>query len=50
MTASGEGEPSPMVTMIDHIEIVAQHVEEYVAMFRVLGFQALTGTKPKATH
>ena len=34
-----------MVTQIDHIEIIVQHFEEYVAMFRALGFRELTRTK-----
>ena len=34
-----------MVTQIDHIEIIVQHFDEYVAMFRALGFQELTRTK-----
>ena len=33
-----------MVTKIDHIEIIVQHFEEYVAMFRALGFRELTRT------
>ena len=34
-----------MVTRIDHIEIVVQHFDEYVALFRALGFRELTRTK-----
>ena len=34
-----------MVTQIDHIEIIVQHFDEYVAMFRALGFQELKRTK-----
>jgi glyoxylase I family protein len=34
-----------MVTKIDHIEIIVQHFEEYVAMFRALGFRELARTK-----
>ena len=34
-----------MVTRVDHIEIVVQRFEEYVALFRALGFRELTRTK-----
>jgi glyoxylase I family protein len=34
-----------MVTQIDHIEIIVQHFDDYVAMFRALGFQELTRTR-----
>ena len=34
-----------MVTQIDHIEIIVQHFDEYVAMFRALGFRELARTK-----
>ena len=34
-----------MVTMVDHIELVVQHFEEYVALFRALGFRELARTK-----
>ena len=34
-----------MVTKIDHIEIVVQRFDEYVALFRALGFRELTRTK-----
>jgi len=34
-----------MVTKIDHIEIIVQHFDDYVAMFRALGFQELTRTR-----
>jgi glyoxylase I family protein len=34
-----------MVTRIDHIEIVVQHFDEYVELFRALGFRELTRTK-----
>ena len=34
-----------MVTRVDHIEIVVQHFDEYVALFRALGFRELTRTK-----
>ena len=34
-----------MVTRVDHIELVVQHFEEHVALFRALGFKELTRTK-----
>ncbi len=34
-----------MVTRVDHIEIVVHRFEEYVALFRALGFRELTRTK-----
>jgi catechol 2,3-dioxygenase-like lactoylglutathione lyase family enzyme len=34
-----------VVTRIDHIEIVVQRFEEYVALFQALGFKELTRTK-----
>jgi catechol 2,3-dioxygenase-like lactoylglutathione lyase family enzyme len=34
-----------VVTRIDHIELVVQHFEEYIALFRALGFRELTRTK-----
>jgi catechol 2,3-dioxygenase-like lactoylglutathione lyase family enzyme len=33
-----------MVTRVDHIELVVQHFEEHVALFRALGFKELTRT------
>ncbi len=35
----------PMVTKIDHIELVVHRFDEYVALFRALGFRELTRTK-----
>ena len=34
-----------MVTRIDHIELVVHRFEEYVTLFRALGFRELTRTK-----
>ncbi len=34
-----------MVTQVDHIELVVHHFDEYVALFRALGFQELARTK-----
>ena len=34
-----------MVTRVDHIELVVQHFEEHVALFRALGFKELTRTR-----
>jgi catechol 2,3-dioxygenase-like lactoylglutathione lyase family enzyme len=34
-----------MVTRVDHIELIVQHFEEHVALFRALGFKELTRTK-----
>ena len=33
------------VTRIDHIELIVQHFDEYVALFRTLGFQERLRTK-----
>jgi len=33
------------VTRIDHIELIVQHFDEYVALFRALGFQERVRTK-----
>ena len=37
-----------MVTKVDHIELVVHHFEEYLALFRALGFQELARTKHHA--
>ncbi len=34
-----------MVTKVEHIELVVHRFDEYVALFRALGFQELTRTK-----
>ena len=34
-----------MVTKVDHIELVVHHFDEYIALFRALGFQELARTK-----
>jgi glyoxylase I family protein len=34
-----------MVTKIDHIELVVHRFDEYIALFRALGFRELTRTK-----
>jgi catechol 2,3-dioxygenase-like lactoylglutathione lyase family enzyme len=34
-----------VVTRVDHIELVVHHFEEYVALFRALGFRELARTK-----
>ena len=33
------------VTKLDHIELIVQHFDEYVALFRALGFQERLRTK-----
>ena len=33
------------VTRVDHIELIVQHFDEYVALFRALGFQERIRTK-----